>query len=167
VGLFDKFRNSEKDLVRLSLEKYELKYLVECKYIWKNYVPKNGQATILQGELLREIEKLRGEAQDNGNINWDEDFAYFCDFLKDILVKQSIYSADTKRKITLSLNYIKACGEYAWQYSQGEIADDKVDMDRVAYVSDNLYDIVADAIGLLQKEHPEPIPYTHNDKIKR
>lgn len=167
MGIFDKFRKNEKDLERLSLEKYEQKYLNECKYIWKNYVPQSGQSTILQGELLREIEKLRCEAQDNGNINWDDDFAYFCDFLKDTLDKQSIYSADTKKKITLALNHIKACGKYAWQYSHGEIADDKVDMNRIAYVSDNLYNIVSDAIGFLQREHPEPIFYTQNDRIKR
>jgi len=87
--------------------------------------------------------------------------------MKASIFRQSIYSPDTKKKITLAVNHIKACGEYAWQYSHGEIADDKVVMDKVAYVGDNLYDIVSDAIGLLQKEHPEPISYTQNDKIKR
>ena len=45
--------------------------------IWRNYVPEAGQSEILQGELLREIEKLREEAQGNGNRNWDGDFSCF------------------------------------------------------------------------------------------
>ncbi len=53
MGIFDKFRNSEKDLERLSLEKYELKYLDECKYIWKNYVPQSGQSSKLSRRCFR------------------------------------------------------------------------------------------------------------------
>lgn len=34
-------------------------------YIWKNYVLKTGQADNLQGELLREMENIRCEAQDS------------------------------------------------------------------------------------------------------
>jgi hypothetical protein len=42
------------------------------KFVWRTYVPKRGQATTVQGELLRANEKLRDESQRNGNINWDE-----------------------------------------------------------------------------------------------
>lgn len=42
--------------------------------MWKNLVPKSGQADILQGEMLRQAEKLRKEACQNGNINWDDNF---------------------------------------------------------------------------------------------
>lgn len=65
-----------------------MRYLEECKYIWKNLVPKEGQADNLQGELLRQVEKLRYEAQNNGNINWDSDFEFFCEFLKLSLLQQ-------------------------------------------------------------------------------
>lgn len=47
-------------------------YLENGKYIWKNFVPKSGQAEFVQGELLRAIEKLRDEAQRNGNGNFNE-----------------------------------------------------------------------------------------------
>lgn len=79
MGVFDRINNSTSTITinQLISEKYELKYLEECKFIWKNYVPQRGQSDVLQGELLREIEKLRCEAQDNGNINWDEDFEFF------------------------------------------------------------------------------------------
>ena len=73
MGLFDKLKRGKSNLTIDAIigEEYEQQYFDECKYIWKNYVPQAGQADKLQGELLREIEKIRCEAQDNENINWD------------------------------------------------------------------------------------------------
>lgn len=65
----------------------------------KNYVPKKGQANNLQGELLREIEKIRCEAHDNGNKNRDNDYSYFCDFISKRLSEQSIFSVVEKEEI--------------------------------------------------------------------
>ena len=57
MGLFDKFKKKSNSLTieEIISKDYNQKYFDECKYIWKNYVPKRGQATNLQGELLREI----------------------------------------------------------------------------------------------------------------
>lgn len=79
MGLFDKFRKKNNGLTieEIISNDYEQEYFDECKYIWKNYVSSKGQADSLQGELLREMEKIRCEAQDNGNINWDDDYSYF------------------------------------------------------------------------------------------
>ena len=44
-----------------------MKYYKETKYLWNTYVPKKGQALTVQGELVRAVEKLRDEAQRNGN----------------------------------------------------------------------------------------------------
>ncbi len=154
-------------LKQLIHKKYKQKYFNECKFIWKNYVPKSGQSNVLQGELLRELEKLRFEAQNNGNMNWDNDFSYFCDFIKETLCKQSIYSDEERTTITLVLNYIKDCGNYAQQYNNQQIPEVEVDAERIAYTEDNLYDIIADAIGLFQIKTPEPIPFKPNSKIKR
>ena len=162
-------------LEQLMQEQYKQKYFEECQYIWKTYVPKSGQSTVLQGELLRQIEKLRHEAQNNGNLNWDEDFKYFCHFVKDTLVKQDFLSQEQKEKIVVIMDYIESCGDYAVKFWDEEITDEefekitgmKFDIDRVAYVDDNLYDMVADAIGLMQKCHPEPITFTPNPEIIR
>lgn len=116
MGIFDKLKRksmtSIEDIIKTN---YKQRFFKECRFIWKNYVPENGQAKCLQGELLREIEKIRCEAQDNGNINWDED----------------------------------------------------VDVNRLAYVEDNLYDIICDKIGQFQKENPSPILLKRNYDIKR
>ncbi|MFS0907509.1 hypothetical protein AB3N02_31575 [Priestia aryabhattai] len=46
-----------------------MRYFEEAKEIWVKYVPKSGQSGVVEGELIRAIEKLRCEAQDNGNAN--------------------------------------------------------------------------------------------------
>ena len=169
MGIFDKLKRKSSSLTieKIIDKDYNYKYFDECKYIWKNYVPKSGQANNLQGELLREIEEIRCEVQDDGNINWDDDHSYFCDFISKKLLEQSIFSSIEKEEITLIMSYIKECGMYAQKFYCGIIPENEVDMDKIAYTNDNLYDIICDKIGQLQKENSEPIPYEKNNAIKR
>lgn len=168
MGIFDKWKkNSGLTISEIISKDYEQKYFNECKYIWQNYVPKKGQADNLQGELLREIEKIRCEAQDNGNINWDNDYSCFCDFISKKLSEQSIFSASEKEEITLIMSYLKECGVYAQKFNRGEIPENNIDIGKIAYVNDNLYDIICDKIGRLHKESGKPIPYEKNDNMKR
>ncbi len=148
-------------------KEYEQQYFEECKFIWQNFVPKRGQARNLQGELLREIEKIRCEAQENGNVNWDDDFTYFCEFIKKSLIGQPIFSETEREEICLIMEYLKECGIYARQYNDGQISDEKVQIEKLAYIKDNLYDIICDFIGKLQNKNPEPIYYSKNKLIKR
>jgi len=169
MRLFERFRRTTNEITveqLIDLE-YTQVYFEECRYIWKTYAPKNGQSDVLQGELLKELEKLRGEAQGNGNINWDEDFIYFCEFIRKTLCSRDIISDAEKEKITLALTHIKNCGNYARLFNSGEISERELDINMIAYTKDNLYDIVADAIGFLQSKVKEPIPYKHNETIKR
>lgn len=169
MGILDilQKKNNKRTIQDMISQEYKQKYFDECKFIWKNYVPKNGQATTLQGELLREIEKIRCEAQDNGNINWDNDYTYFCDFISKKLSEQNIFSKSEKEEIVLIMSYLKECGIYAQNYHKGEILENAVDIDKLAYVKDNLYDIICDKIGQLHKEHGTALPYEKNNEIKR
>mgnify|MGYP004596200053 FL=1 len=169
MGILDKFKRKSSSLTieKIIAEDYNYKYFDECKYIWKNYVPESGQANNLQGELLREIEEIRCEAQDDGNINWDDDHSYFCDFISKKLSEQSIFSSIEKEEITLIMSYLKECGMYAQKFNSGIIPENEVDIDKIAYTNDNLYDIICDKIGQLQKENSKPIPYEKNNAIKR
>ena len=45
--------------------------------------------------------------------------------------------------------------------------EDDVDMEKIAYVYDNLYNRICDKIGRLYKENEESIPYEKNDNIVR
>lgn len=164
--MFGKFRKSKdnttiEDLIN---EEYNQQYFEECKYIWQNYVPKNGRSYVMQGEVLRQIEKLRYEAQDNGNINWSEELADYCDYIKETLCSKAIFSEEEKEKFVLILDYLKDCGNYAMRFNSGQISDDEVDMNKIAYTKDNLYDMIADAIGRFQSEFKNPIPIDENGK---
>lgn len=65
------------------------------------------------------------------------------------------------------MSYIKECGIYAQKFNSGKILENNVDIERIAYVNDNLYDIICDKIGQLHKENIKPIQYEKNENIKR
>lgn len=58
------------------------------KWIWQNLIPDRGQASSVQGEILRCIEALRWEAQENGNINWDRGFEIYLEFIHENLCNE-------------------------------------------------------------------------------
>lgn len=147
-----------------------MKYAKECTYIMKHLIPESGQANSLQGELLRECEKLRYEAQVNGNVNWwDKWFEYFCDHISKTLCEQSFFSAEEKQEFTVILDFFKSCGEYAENilYNDNLPDDYIVEIDKLAYTDDNLYDIIADAIGRMHFEIGKEIPYTIDPDMYR
>lgn len=72
-----------------------MKHFEEAQQIWKTFVPPSGQASTVQGELLRAVEKLRDEAIRNGNGNWDAGFEMLIDFLRARLMDPAVYAAAT------------------------------------------------------------------------
>lgn len=147
-----------------------MKYFEEAKYIWKNLVPKNGQANNLQGELLRQLEKLRYEGQNNGNINWDSNFEYFCDFLNLTLCNSEALSDEDKLSVSNALLKIKTFGQIAFSYNNGKISDEEMEEKynfQLAYTDDDLYDVVVDAIAVFYLSYKKPIPYEANPDIWR
>ncbi len=52
-------------------------------WIWENLVPKSGRAASVQGEVMRCIELLAWEAQNNSNLNWDKSFDDILAYLKE------------------------------------------------------------------------------------
>lgn len=151
----------------LSSEKYEQKHLKECRHIWKTMVPKRGQADTLQGELLRQTEKLRYEAQNNGNINWDGNFSHFCDFLTETLCGSTALEESLRFDVKAILRKLKECGEYAESIGKGDTDPEQMDIEKIACTGDNLYDRLGDAVAGFYLAHPDPIPYQHNPDIYR
>jgi hypothetical protein len=74
-----------------------MRHFDEAKAIWKTRVPPSGQATTVEGELLRAVEKLRHEGCDNGNINWDQSFEILLGYLRAHLLDASVYPDDVLR----------------------------------------------------------------------
>ena len=124
-----------------------MKYFKEAKYLWQNYVPKSGQADTVQGELVRAIEKLRDEAQRNGNINWDNGHLILSNFVKETLVESKIFSEEIKQEIT----------------------DDVISIQNFKQprTEDEIYDRLTDRIVEWCLENKKPIPHEHNSALKR
>jgi hypothetical protein len=87
-----------------------LRYFDEARTIWMTKVPPNGQADTIEGELLRAVEKLRREAQGNGNINWDEGFEILIRFLRTHLLDAAIYPEDVLKATRAILGRISRPG---------------------------------------------------------
>ncbi len=90
-------------------------------------------------------------------------------FIYAIRYAKKNFSARKKRIFTDTLNYFKYCGEYAkFIIDNDDLPDDyPVDLDRIAYIDDNLYDIIADAVGRMHYEYKCEIPYTINPDMYR
>jgi hypothetical protein len=74
-------------------------YLNTANFLWDTYVPKEGQATTLQGELIRSIEKLEHEIAGNGKINWNEQHVILGRSLRDNLVNSGVFPSEIQREI--------------------------------------------------------------------
>lgn len=77
-----------------------------ARRIWKEFVPPSGQASTIQGELMRAVEKLRDEATRNGNANWDAGFEILLAYLRGHLLDTSIYPIEVIDRTRTALERI-------------------------------------------------------------
>ncbi|KAB2929776.1 MAG: hypothetical protein F9K24_18615 [Leptonema illini] len=116
------------------------------KWIWKNLIPKSGQSEWVQGELLRAIEKLRWEAQNNGNINWDDRFIMLLDYIENILTSEIKMEKSTIESVKQDLKRLR-------EFDTPNTPD--FDFDRLPYVEDDLYDRLGNALVEYCKINPQ------------
>ena len=64
----------------------------EFQRLWKELVPATGQATTIQGELIRAIGRLSDEAYRNGNYNFDKGHRIQCKYLRENLEDPTVFS---------------------------------------------------------------------------
>lgn len=126
-----------------------------ARWIWHNLVPRQGQAETLQGELLRAVERLRWEAQTNGNVNWDDGFLRFLDFLGMHLATEPEFPDERKRAVQADLERLRAFTGAGQETEAGFRAG-------LPYVDDDLYDRLADAVVAFARLHPVLIPHVHD-----
>ncbi|MCB0401238.1 MAG: hypothetical protein KDD41_04085 [Flavobacteriales bacterium] len=122
-------------------------YFEKAKFIWKNYVPKQGQSEFVQGELLRAVEKLRDEAQRNGNINWDHGHLILANYIKDTLTNSGCFDLRKNEEIESDINRL-------------------MDYDH-PYVEDDIYDRLCDRVVDFFIQNPEPIKNPYNENLFR
>ena len=109
-------------------------------------VPPDGQADTIEGELLRAVEKLRREAQGNGNINWDEGFEILIRFLRTHLLDSAIYPDDVLKTTRAILDRLSRPG--------------------LAVVEDEPYDELGDRVVEWYR-HSGSRPHLRNPKLYR
>ncbi len=125
----------------------EQEYFEKAKYLWQTFVPKSGQAETVQGELIRAVEKLRDEAQRNGNGNWDTGHEILAKYIETTLIN----SGEFKRKeIKQIKSDIKRLLDYDYPYTEDEI-----------------YDRLTNKIVDWYLENQEPIPHNENPDLHR
>ncbi|AJH17093.1 hypothetical protein ACFVV6_26855 [Bacillus mycoides] len=124
-----------------------MKYFEEAKSIWKSQVPKNGQSDTIEGELIRAVEKLRYEAQNNGNGNWDEGLERFCEYIWDILNDSKTFESNSLEEIKFD---IKTLLDY-----------------ENPYLEDDLYDRITDRVVEWSIAHNGPISREKDPKQYR
>jgi len=122
-----------------------------ARWIWKTLVPKSGQASFVQAEVLRAIEKLRWEAQGNGNINWGDRFEMLVDYIETTLTSQSCFSGETKGSIRHDLDRLRNF------LPPNELTDDS-QISELPYVDDDLYDRLTGHLIFYCRHHPQLIP---------
>jgi hypothetical protein len=131
-----------------------------ARWIWHNLVPKSGQASSLQGELLRAVERLRWEAQGNGNINWDDRFEMFLDFLEDHLQTEPHFSPEIRASIASDLGRLR-------NFLPVRELVDESDAAKPPYVDDDLYDRLASHVVRFCRLNARLIPHHHNPEQYR
>lgn len=129
-------------------------------WIWNNLVPKSGQADSIQGEILRAIERLRWEAQENGNINWDEGFEMFVEFLQNTLGNEESFSGETRASISSDLQRLKVFRSPDHMNSDAQASE-------LPYVDDDLYDRLVENLVMFCRQYPQPIPRSYNPRQYR
>lgn len=131
-----------------------------ASWIWHNLVPRSGPANTIQGELLRAVEKLRWEAQENGNINWDEGFLILLDFLEQHLLRHPGFSDAERSVIQGDLARLR-------DFLPVDEFDDEADAVRLPYIEDDLYDRLEAFVVAFARANPQCLPNPKNQRLHR
>lgn len=129
-------------------------------WIWHNMVPPRGQAETVQGELLRAVEKLRWEAQENGNINWDEGFITLLSFLESHLVGHAGFDEADRTTLRNDIHRLRSFLPVT------ELAD-RSDSGSLPYVEDDLYNRLEDFVVAFARANPVALPHATNPQLHR
>lgn len=123
-----------------------MRYEQEARTLWQTYVPKRGQADTVQGELIRAVEKLRDEAQRNGNINWRRDHVILAEYVRETLIRSGLFDEEATAEIQRDIARLL-------DYEHPETMDEP-------------YDRLTDHIVEWARAHPEAVPRQPDRRLK-
>jgi hypothetical protein len=122
-----------------------MQHLEIGKKIWQTLVPRSGQADTIQGELLRAIEKLRDEAQRNGNINYGDSHRRLAEFIVRTLNESGFFDKTEKIKIDTEMRKLMHASS--------------------PYLYDDVYDFISNQICVFYLKTPVLIKHDNNPEI--
>jgi hypothetical protein len=117
--------------------------------LWADLVPDRGQASTVQGEIIRITGRLADEANRNGNVNWDAGHEVWCDYLERTLTSGDAFNPQELRAIREALSRARDYEHPDTSRQGGPL-----------YLLSEMAVRWCDA-------HPEPIPHEHNVELKR
>ena len=125
---------------------WSVRHFEEAQTLWHTYVPPDGQAATVQGELIRAVEKLRDEAQRNGNVNWRDDHVILVGYVRDTLLNSGLFDE-------AAVQEIERDSQRLLDFERPETADET-------------YDRLTDRIVEWSQAHPEPVPREPNPALR-
>jgi hypothetical protein len=135
----------------MTTARYEIPFYDEpdavARWVWENLVPRSGQSEWVQGELLRCVEKLSWEAQNNGNCNWDRGFEILADYLESTLCGEPGLAEEARQSVHEDLAIIRK-SDYP-------------------YTEDDLYDRLRGCVVAFCRIHTAVIPKPRNPELSR
>jgi len=131
-----------------------------ASWIWHNLVPPHGQASTVQGELLRAVEKLRWEAQENGNINWDDGFFTLLSFLETQLLGHAGFGEADQKTIQRDIHRLR-------NFLPADELDDESDSGSLPYVEDDLYNRLEEFVVAFSRANPVALLHAENPLLHR
>jgi hypothetical protein len=123
-----------------------MNYREQAGVLWRTHVPRTGQADTAQGELIRAVEKLRDEAQRNGNINWRKDHVILAEYVRDTLTSSGVFAEGAVQEIEQDVARLL-------NYTEPE-------------TSDGPYDRLTERLVEWARAHPEPVAHPHNPELR-
>jgi len=117
--------------------------------LWEELVPAMGQATTVQGEMIRAIGRLTDEAYRNGNYNFDKGHKIQCKYLRENLEDPTVFSEVEIQQID--------------QWIDRVLDAKHLDLSG----SSSAYYHLAEKVVMWCKAKPEPIAHEPNAALRR
>jgi len=131
-------------------DRKHLNWVDEFQRLWNELVPRRGQASTLQGELVRITGKLTDQAYRNGNMNWDADHERMWRFVGDHLDDPDAFNEDERAAIRTAI---------------AKIIDDHDIPDLSGHGS--CYYLISECVVNWCLAHPESIPHKLDPGLER
>jgi hypothetical protein len=101
--------------------------------LWADLVPAQGQATSVQGEILRAVGRLAGEDRRNGCVNWDKYYEELVEFLRTCLPSERVFNAAQRARMSKDLDAVLANGREGIDYQVIRVVFGRLIEDAAAY----------------------------------